>query len=183
MRHWSIALLGGMVLAVAISFAPAASVADPAPAATPVPVWKPDFTPMNFLVGTWNCTSMVRGSQRSETDVTSLGMDGAWLVTQTTSPPFDKYRTYTINGTQYMTYDPTVKMWIGMLVDNSGQYGMTTSSGWQGNALTWTGKFPDGSSVNDVFTKVSDSETSDANTVTDPQGKPLLISTSCKKSS
>jgi hypothetical protein len=182
MKHWSIALLGGMVFAVSLAFAPAASVADPAPAPTPVPAWKPDFSSMNFLVGTWNCASEVRGGHRTETDVTSIGMDGAWLVTQSTSPPFDKYRTYTINGTTYETYDPSVKLWVQMLVDNSGQYGMATSPGMQGNSMTWTGKGLDGTNVSDVFTKVSDSETSDATTITDPQGKAMVINTTCKKS-
>jgi hypothetical protein len=182
MKHWSIALFGGMLFAVSLAIAPVASVADPAPAPTPVPVPKPDFSSMNFLMGTWNCSSTVRGSHRTETDVTTIGMDGAWMVTQSTSPPFDQYRTYTINGTTYLSYDPDSKMWVQLLVDSSGQYGLSTSSGWQGNSLTWSGKGLDGTGFSDVFTKVSDGATTDAATITDPQGKVTKTVTGCKKS-
>jgi hypothetical protein len=183
MKHWSLVALGCAVFAVALASAPLVSAADPAPAPTPVPMARPDFSTLNFLVGTWSCTQPLRGKTRPETDVTSIGMDGQWLVTQTTAPPFDQYRTATINGVNYIGYDPNAKMWLLIGIDNAGGYGMQTSSGWQGNTVTWTGKNPDGSSDTDVITKVSDTETSDASTVTDPQGKVTNLTISCKKSS
>jgi hypothetical protein len=182
MKHWVVTLLGCALFVAAASAAPLVSTAAPAPAPTPVPMAKPDFSSVNFLVGTWSCTQQLRGKTRPETDVTSIGMDGAWLVTQTTAPPFDQYRTYTINGVSYIGYDPNAKMWIQTGVDNGGGYGIQTSPGWQGSALTWTGKYPDGSSSTDLVTKVSDMKYTDANSVTDPQGKTTNVMITCAKS-
>jgi hypothetical protein len=112
-----------------------------------------------------------------------MGMDGMWMMQQTTAPPFDQYRTYTINGTGYIGYDTTAKLWVNTGVDTGGGYGIQTSPGWQGSTITWTGKNPDGSSATDVITKVSDTETSDANTATDPQGNTTSRTIRCVKSS
>ncbi|HEX3370653.1 MAG TPA: hypothetical protein VHS56_13825, partial [Candidatus Cybelea sp.] len=58
-----------------------------------------------------------------------------------------------------------------------------SSPGWNGNAMTLTGKGLDGTTVTDVITKVSETETSDANTVIDPTGKSTPTTVNCKKSS
>jgi hypothetical protein len=152
----------------AIATTPFASAADPAPAPTPVPAYKPDFSAMNFLIGNWNCVAMVRGAKRTESQTTALGLDGTWLVTQTTSPQFDRR--------------PDAKTWMSFGADSSGEYAYQTSPGWNGNTMIWAGKNPDGSSSTDIVTKVSDSEMSDLSTITDAQGKPDTITLDCKKS-
>lgn len=111
-----------------------------------------------------------------------MGMDGAWMVTEDTAPPFDQYRTVTIKSTTYTAYDPTIKQWVQVGADTSGGYGITTSPGWQGNAITWTTKGLDGSSGTDVITKVSDTETSDASTGTDAKGNVTKTTIHCTKS-
>jgi hypothetical protein len=181
MKHWIVTLFGAGLFVVAFSAVPLVSTAAPAPAPTPVPMSKPDFSSLNFLVGTWSCTQQLRGKTRPETDVTTVGMDGMWLVTQSTAPPFDRYRTYTINGINYMGYDPTAKVWVQTGVDSGGGYGIQTSPGWQGNVMTFMGKYPDGSSSTDAITKISDTETSDTNSVTDPQGKTTNQTIRCVK--
>lgn len=167
----------------ALSTAPVASTAQTAVAAapTPVPVPHPDFSAMNFLLGTWTCAQPLRGKTRSETDVYTMSSDGMWIVDTATSPPFDQYRSIPQNGTTYMTYDPTIKQWVTVYYDNLGGYGIESTSGWQGSAAAWNGKGLDGSTVSDVITKVSDTETSDANTATDPQGKVTNVTITCKK--
>ncbi|MGA8534294.1 MAG: hypothetical protein WB615_09335 [Candidatus Tumulicola sp.] len=181
MKHPGLVALGCALFAFGMATAPLVSTAQPAPAPTPVPMARPDFSSMQFYVGTWSCTQPLRGKTRPETDVNSIGMDGAWMVTQSTAPPFDQYRTYTINGTGYTGYDPTIKQWIQTGVDSGGGYGIGTSPGWQGNTITWTGKGLDGSTSTDVITKVSDTQTSDASTVTDPQGHATNITITCTK--
>ncbi|MEO7203060.1 MAG: hypothetical protein ABIZ82_10760 [Candidatus Tumulicola sp.] len=183
MKHWIAVAFGSAVMVMAISAAPLVSAAAPAPAPTPVALAKPDFSAQMWMVGSWSCTQPLRGKTRPETDVNSIGMDGMWMVTQTTAPPFDEYRTTTINGIGYTGYDPVAKLWIQTGVDNGGGYGIQTSPGWQANMITWTGKNPDGSSSTDVITKVSDTETSDANTATDPQGNTTSRTIRCVKSS
>jgi hypothetical protein len=178
-----ISVLGCALLALALSSAPVVSTAQMTPAAapTPVPIPKPDFSSMNFLVGTWTCTQPLRGKIRSETDVYAISNDGMWLVDNATSPPFDQYRTVPQNTTTYMTYDPTIKRWVTTTYDNFGGYGIESTPGWQGNVATWSGKGLDGGTFGDIITKVSDTETSDASTTTDPKGKVTNVTITCKK--
>jgi hypothetical protein len=148
-----------------------------------VPISKPDFSSMMFLTGNWNCSQMLRGKMRPDSSATAISPDGMWMVTDDTAPPFDQYRTMTIVSKSYVGYDPTIKQWVNVGVDNSGAYFMASSPGWQGNTITWTSKGLDGSTATDVITKVSDSETSDASSATDAQGKTTTTTITCKKSS
>ncbi|HZY96463.1 MAG TPA: hypothetical protein VFE35_05130 [Candidatus Cybelea sp.] len=183
MKYPVISAIACALLAFGLSTAPVVSTAQTAAAAapTPVPVPHPDFSSMNFLLGTWTCTQPLRGKTRAETDVYTMSNDGMWMVDTATSPPFDQYRTVPQNGMTSTTYDPTVKQWVGVYYDNLGGYGIESTPGWQGNTATWSGKGLDGSTVSDVITKVSDTETSDANTTTDPKGKVTNVTIVCKK--
>lgn len=182
MKHTASIVLSAIALIVAFAVVPSVSSAQPAPTYTPVPMTKPDFSPMMFLMGTWTCTQMLRGSKRPDTSTTTMGMDGMWMVTQDTAPPFDKYRNYTITATSYMGYDPSIKMWIQTGVDSSGAYFTSTSPGWQGNTITWNTKGLDGSSGTDVITKNSDTSTTDASSSTDAQGHTTTTTIDCTKS-
>jgi len=175
------AALGCALFALALFAAPVVSTAQPAPAPTPVPVAHPDFSSMNFLIGTWTCTQPLRGKTRTETDVYAMSADGMWMVDTAVSPPFDAYRSVPQNEMTYLTYDPTIKQWVTVYYDNLGGYALESTPGWQGNAATWSGKGLDGSNFGDVITKVSATETSDVNTATDPQGKATTVTISCKK--
>ncbi len=183
MKRFILSALGCALLAIGLSSAPVVSVAQMTVAAapTPVPVPRPDFSSMNFLLGTWTCTQPLRGKTRSETDVYTMSDNGMWMIDAATSPPFDQYRTVPQNGMTYMTYDPSVKQWVSVYFDNLGGYSIESASGWQGNAVSWSGKGLDGTTFSDVFTKVSDTETSDANTITDPKGMASNVTISCKK--
>lgn len=183
MKHPALFTLTGIALGLSLMAAPLVSTAQPAPAPTTVPITKPDFSSMMFLTGTWNCTQMLRGKTRPDSSTTTVSMDGMWMVTQDTAPPFDQYRTATINGTSYTGYDPTIKQWVQLGVDTGGGYGMGTSPGWQGNTMTWTAKGLDGSSSTDVITKESDTKTTDASTATDAQGHTTKTTITCTKAS
>ncbi len=181
MKQAALAALGAIALIFGLASMPLISAASPAPAPTQVPMARPDFSPMMFLAGSWSCTQMLRGKQRPDTSTTTVAMDGAWMVTQDTAPPFDQYRNSTITGTTYTTYDTSIKRWVQTSVDSSGGYGTESSPGWQGSTITWTGKGLDGSSGTDVVTKISDTETSDASTATDPAGKVAKVTIHCVK--
>ena len=183
MKFFVLTALGCALFALALSTAPVVSTAQTATAAapTPVPVPHPDFSSMNFLLGTWTCTQPLRGKTRSETDVYSMSSDNMWMVDAATSPPFDQYRSIPQNGMTYTTYDPTIKQWVAVYYDNLGGYGIESTSGWQGNVATWSGRGLDGRTFSDVITKVSDTQTSDADTMTDSQGKTTNVTVTCKK--
>lgn len=183
MKHFLLSALGCALLAIGLSSAPAVSVAQTMPAAapTPVPVPHPDFSSMTFLLGSWTCTQPLRGKTRSETDVYTMSNDGMWMSDAATSPPFDQYRTVAQNSMTNTTYDPTIKQWVSVYYDSLGGYSIESTPGWQGNVATWSGKGLDGSSYGDVITKVSDTETSDVNTMTDPKGQATTVTITCKK--
>jgi hypothetical protein len=182
MKHPALLALGCALLALGLATAPLPSTAQTAAAPTPVPIPHPDFSSMNFLLGSWSCTQPLRGKMRPETDVYSMGMDNMWMVDQSTAPPFDQYRTVAQNGMGYISYDPTVKQWVSTGVDSLGGYGTQSSSGWQGNTITWSGKGLDGSTFVDVITKTGDTQTTDNSTSTDPQGKVSKVTITCTKS-
>ena len=184
MKRSVLCALACALLVAAFAAAPLATTAQMSPSAapTPVPIPKPDFSSVNFLMGSWTCTQPLRGKTRTETDVYTMSADGMWMVDTATSPPFDQYRTVPQNSMTYLTYDPTISKWVQVYTDNFGGYGLSSSPGWQGNAATWSATGLDGSKTGDVITKVSDTETSDANTVTDPQGKVTTVTITCKKS-
>jgi hypothetical protein len=169
-------------ISLGLAATPSVSRADAMPAPTPVPAPHVDFSSMSFMMGTWNCTSMLRGKQRPETDVTTMSPDGTWMVTQGTAPPFDQYRNFAVNSTTYMTYDPSIKRWVTTGIDSTGLYFISSSPGWDGNTITWTSKGLDGTSVTDVVTKASDTHTTDNLTITPPSGKTTTVSNSCTKS-
>jgi hypothetical protein len=183
MKHPALVVMSAVALVLGFLAAPVVSAAQPAPAPTMVPATHPDFSSMMFLTGTWNCTQMLRGKTRPDTSTTTIGMNGAWMISQDTAPPFDQYRTYAIDGTDYMTYDPTIKQWVSIGVDSGGGYGMQSSPGWQGNVMTWTGKSLDGSTFTDVITKNSETQTTDQSTVTDAQAHTTKTTVTCTKAS
>jgi hypothetical protein len=183
MKHPALVAFGSVAFVVALAAAPMISTAAPDPTPTPVPMAHPDLSSMSFMMGTWTCTQMLRGKERPDTSTTTMGYDGTWMVTEDTAPPFDAYRTFAVKSTNYMTYDASTKQWIQTGVDNTGGYYTTTSPGWQANTITWTTKGLDGSSATDVTTKVSDTETNDVSTGTDPTGKITKLTIHCTKSS
>lgn len=183
MKRFGLYALGCALLAAGFAAAPLATAAQtPMAAPTPVPIAKPDFSSMNFYLGTWTCTQPLRGKTRSETDVYTMSSDGMWMVDTATSPPFDAARTVPQNSMLYMTFDPTIKQWVNVYMDNFGGYGTESAAGWQGNTATWSGTGLDGTKVTDVTTKNSDTSTSDTQTTTDPQGKVSTVTITCTKS-
>jgi hypothetical protein len=182
MKHTAPLAIATAAIFLAIVASPLGSAAQPAPTPTMVPMAKPDFSSMMFLTGTWNCTQMLRGKERPDTSTTSVDKNGMWMVTQDTAPPFDQYRTFTVNSMTYMTYDPTVKKWVQVGYDDSGGYYLASATGWDGNTIKWSATGLDGTTVTDVLTKESDTKTTDQNTVTDPQGKTTNSTITCTKS-
>jgi len=161
---------------------PIAAFAAPNPAPTMVPITKPDFSSMNFLLGSWACTTKVRGSNRPDTSTTQVQMDGQWMVTQDVAPPFDKFRTVPINGTTYVGYDSDAKRWVATGVDSFGGYGISVSPGWQGNTIVWTDKFVQGDTpAVTTITKISDTQTRAVSTGKDLSGNSITTTTDCKK--
>jgi hypothetical protein len=183
MKPFVLTALGCALFAFVLSTAPVVSTAQTltSETPTPVPIQYPDFASMNFLVGTWTCTQPWRGRTRTETNVYTMSSDRMWMLDTVTSPPFDRYRLVPRIGTMLTTYDPKIEEWVAIYYDNLGAYAMESTSGWQGNVANWSGTGLDGRAFSDVITKVSDTQTSDADTLIDSQGKTINVTITCKK--
>ena len=153
---------------------------------TPVPNTPPNFTSMRFLLGTWSCRQTLAGRSgvRKETDTYTMAYDGWQMQDHSVSPPFDKYRNRDLVGDSFVTWDPTLKLWINQNVDNFGGYGLLTSPGWVGNRITWSATNPDGTIARTVETKISDVKETFEGRYNDKKGQPLKagLSQTCKKS-
>jgi hypothetical protein len=153
---------------------------------TPVPNTPPNFISMRFLLGTWACQQTLAGrpGDRTETDTYTMAYEGWQMQDHFVSPPFDKFRTRDIVGDSWITWDPTLKLWINQNVDNFGGYGLGTSPGWAGNVITWTFTNPDGTVGRTVETKVSDTKETYKSWGNYKKGQPLKLrlSQTCSKS-
>lgn len=144
---------------------------------TPVPNMAPDFSSMNFLLGTWHCHQSITGrpGDRKETDTYTMSYDGWQMQDHSVSPPFDKYRTRDDVGDSWTTWDPTAKLWANVSVDNFGGYGLATSPGWVGDTMTWSFNNPDGTQGRNAVTKVSDSKYTFKTWTNTKKGEPLAV--------
>jgi len=148
---------------------------------------KPDFSSMQFLVGTWSCSSKSarRPSAVASTQTFSLDPTGYYLVLvtkQNASPWFP----YTSTATDKITYDSELKKWADIQTDTFGGYGLNMSSGWSGGKLVWhpvnnTAYLDVASSSDYTITKVSDTKLSSASSFTTKTGKTVGVAGTCRK--
>ena len=155
---------------------------------TPVPLPpKPDFSSMQFLLGTWSCStkSSRRPAPYISTTTYSMSSDGFWIDETTVTKPvawvpqpptvYDK-----------ITYDADTKRWIDVTYGGLGTYGLATSPGWTGNTMTWhDANFAPGADIKAqtdvVMTKVSATKTSQANSFTEASGRSISVAGTCTK--
>jgi hypothetical protein len=129
------ALLTASVLLVASipSYAAAQVESTPIPASA-----KPDFSSMSFLVGSWSCST--RSSRRPTAFVTAvtyaLDSTGYWLDQTSTVRPM-AWMTRVLTTWDKITYDADTKRWVDVSYDNAGGYGLSVSSGWNGDNIVW----------------------------------------------
>jgi hypothetical protein len=127
---------------------------------------------------------MLRGKDRPDTSTTTMELSDRWIKSHDLAPPFDQFRNRTVTSDTYYTYDPQMKKFVSVNLDDFGGYGIASSPGWNGNTMVWTDRSAlDGSVGTVTITKVSDSEYNWAFKGTDGKGKPQPPGNgSCKKS-
>lgn len=149
---------------------------------TPVPDVKPDLSAMSMFLGTWNCTSVKSPDGRTIghvfTTTTSLALDGRWMETDQSTPPFDQYRTRDFVLKSWQSYDAATKMWVTMAVDNLGGYSVAMSPGWSGDTLVTSDKVQAGGAPLgvDTVTKLSDTHYHDRYEVKTSKGAQMFES-------
>jgi len=179
-----------ILVAVAIALAaaiPSYAVAQVESTPIPAPV-KPNFSSMSFLLGTWTCST--KSSRRPAAYVTTstYAMDptGYWIgETSTTKTTSWISRKLTI--WDKITYDPDTKRWVDVLYGDGGAYGLSFSSGWDGNKMTWHdvgfAAGPDIASQTDTTnTKVSPTKMTSMSSFTETKtGRSVTVSGICTK--
>jgi hypothetical protein len=106
---------------------------------TPIPPpEKPNFSSMQFLLGTWNCveTNTRRPNAYGSTLTSTMDPSGFWLDTKTLAhaTSWDRHPGVVMDK---VTYDAANTRWVDVLTDDQGNYGISTSNGWNGNKIVW----------------------------------------------
>jgi len=143
-----------IVLAFAVPFVFAAD-APPGP--------NPHLKELKYFAGTWQCKGTSFAFMGTPEHKTSATVDASWTLndywlslryhesqTAINAHPFDVR--------VFWGWDEQTKKFAAGGVDNMGSYSIQSSSGWDGNKLTWEGDMHGGGmtmKARDVFTKVS----------------------------
>jgi len=175
------------LLALTISAAQAQQMAAPS---TPIPVpKKPNFAPMAFYVGTWNCSakSSRRATPQTSTETYTMDETGYWLIgKQTTNAT--SWLKWASNGTDWITWDSDSKRWVDVYTDDHGQYDLAYTKGWVNGVAVWKDlAFAPGPNMQSMtdFTvkKVSSSKITFSYGYTTKKSRAVTVSGSCSKSS
>ena len=119
----------------------------------------PEMAQMAFMEGTWTCqgkmfqtpfspAGTMTSSAEIRKDLGGFFQTGVIKGTSKEMPPFE--------GRFHLTYDSGTKQFVMLWVDNMGGWSQTTSSGWKGDTIVYSGEgHMGGQKVNgrDTFTK------------------------------
>jgi hypothetical protein len=179
------ALIAVAVFAVAAlpTYAPAQVESTPIPAPG-----KPNFSSMQFLVGSWTCST--KSARRPAPYVTSvtyaLDPTGYWL-NQTSTTSATSWISRKLTTWDKITYDSDTKRWVDVLYGDGGAYGLSFSSGWNGDKMTWHdvsfAPGPDISAQTDITnTKVSATKMTSSSSFTETKtGRKVSVVGVCTK--
>jgi hypothetical protein len=175
------------LLGACIVLAPLFASADSAPSYPRPP--KPDFSSMQFLVGTWACSSKSarRPSAVLSTDTYAIDSSGYYLVDSSYSKG-SPWFPYAATTTDKITYDSELKEWADVNYSTLGAYGLSMSTGWSGSKLVWhpvnNTPYLDVASVSDyTVVKHGDAKITGTSTFKTKSGKTVSVVTTCTKSS
>ncbi|HVN68182.1 MAG TPA: hypothetical protein VMU38_00815 [Candidatus Binatia bacterium] len=184
MRTYRILVAAAALLAAALpSYALSQIESTPIPA----PV-KPNFSSMEFFVGTWTCsTKSARRPAPYVTTVTyALDPTGYWL-NETSTTAATSWITKKLTVWDKITYDPDTKRWADVSYGDGGAFGLSFSSGWNGDKMTWHdvsfAPGPDISAQSDTTTtKVSATKITSTSSFTETKtGRKVAVSGTCTK--
>jgi hypothetical protein len=179
-----------VIIGVAVLLAVAApSFASAQVESTPIPApKKPNFSSMEFLVGTWACSTKSERRPAPYHTVSTYTMDptGYWLEETSSTAP-TKWISQKLSTYDHITYDSDTHRWVDVLYGDGGAYGLSFSTGWSGDKLTWHdvsfAAGPDIKSQTDTtVTKVSNSKITTASSFTESKtGRTVGVTGVCMK--
>ena len=178
------------LIAAAVLLAAATPAYAPAQVeSTPIPApKKPNFSSMEFMVGTWTCST--KSSRRPAAYVTSVTytMDpSGWWMNQTSTTSGVKWSPTKITAMDKITYDSDTHRWVDVNYSTPNGYGLSFATGWNGDKITWHdvsfAPTADISSQTDTtVTKVSETKMTSSSTFTEAKGgRVVSVSVVCTK--
>jgi hypothetical protein len=156
---------------------------------TPIPAPnKPNFSSLQFLIGTWTCStkSARRPAAYITTSTYATDPTGYWIEETSTTNTASWIRKK-LTVWDKITYDNDTHRWVDVLYGDGGAYGLSFSSGWNGNKMNWHdvafAPGPDISSQTDnVNTKVSNTKMTSASSFTETKtGRKVGVTGVCMK--
>ncbi len=175
--------LGGLVFVACASAIAATNIEGTPP---PVPP-KPDFSSMQFLIGTWTCTdvSSRRPGPFKTTEVYSMDPSGYWLVRDLTVHTASWIPREIKSQTKY-TFDPYSKRWVRIVMGELGGYSVATAPEPMSGKKTYTfaiqSRSPNVASyAPEVMSKVSDTKKTMTTTFTETSGRVVHAAETCSK--
>ena len=184
MRIHPMLILSAAALAVGTtSFARAQVESTPIPAPR-----KPNFSSAEFLIGTWSCStkSARRPTPYMTTATYKMDPSGYWINEVSTTNP-TKWIPTKLSFWDKITYDSDTHRWVDVSYGDGGSYGLSFSSGWNGNKLSWhdvsLAPGPDIKSQTDtVMTKVSATKFTTSSSFTETKtGRVVSVAGVCTK--
>jgi hypothetical protein len=174
-----------------LMFATGATVfaATPAIEGTPVPMRpKPDFSSMQFLVGSWTCSNLSsrRPGPFTTTEVYSMDPGGYWMLREDTTQKASWIPAEQHGQTRY-TWDAAAKDWVRISTTERGGYSVATAPLVTGKTKTYTyviqTNAPDiASYAPEVYSKDSDTQKSMTSSFTETNGSVVTVKQTCTKS-
>jgi hypothetical protein len=169
MRIPRVLLAAAVLLAATIpSFASAQVESTPIPAPK-----KPNFSSLEFMIGTWTCStkSARRPSAYVTTATYTMDPSGYW-IDETSTTATTKWIPTKLTVNDKITYDSDTHRWVDVTYGDGGTYGLSFSSGWSGNKMSWHDvSFAPGpdikSQTDNVVTKVSNTKMTSASSFTE----------------
>ncbi|MGB8908488.1 MAG: hypothetical protein WCC84_07035 [Candidatus Cybelea sp.] len=178
-------------IAVAVLAAALPSYALAQVESTPIPnPGKPNFSPMQFMIGTWSCSIKSARRPAAYTLTATYAVDpGGWWINQTTvTNPMKWFATQTkLTSYDRITYDATTHRWVDVLYDNQGGYGLSFAKGWNANKIVWHDvSFAPTSDISGqtdtAVTKVSDTKMTSSSSFTEAKtGRVISVTGICTK--
>ncbi len=164
--------------------------ATPAIEGTPVPTRpKPDFSSMQYLIGTWTCSNLSsrRPGPFTTTEVYSMDPGGYWMLradtTQTASwIPAEQH------GQTRITWDPVANLWVRISAGDGGVYSVATAPmplAGKGKTYTYviqTKAADIASYAPEVYMRDGDTKRTMTTSFTETNGTVVTVKQTCTKS-
>jgi hypothetical protein len=150
---------------------------------------KPDFSSMQFLIGSWTCSNLSsrRPGPFTTTEVYSLDPGGYWMLRADTTQKASWISAEEHGQTRY-TWDGAANLWVRISVSDTGGYSVATAPmppAGKGKTYTFViqTKAPDITSYTpEVYTKDSDTKKSMTTSFTETNGTVVTVKQTCTKS-